>query len=64
MVTGRLAQRSWETQQGERRTSYEVTADEVGQMLTAPKVNRSTGGGGDDPWASPAPSNYPDEPPF
>jgi single-strand DNA-binding protein len=32
-VTGRLEQRSWETQEGEKRSVVEVVADEVGPSL-------------------------------
>ena len=30
IVTGRLEQRSWETQEGEKRSKVEVVADEIG----------------------------------
>ncbi|MCC7078308.1 MAG: single-stranded DNA-binding protein [Acidimicrobiia bacterium] len=33
IVTGRLQQRSWETQQGEKRSTVEITADEIGPSL-------------------------------
>ncbi|MDA8310052.1 MAG: single-stranded DNA-binding protein [Actinomycetota bacterium] len=33
MVTGRLEQRSWETDLGERRTKVEIVADDVGPSL-------------------------------
>ena len=33
VVTGRLEQRSWETQDGEKRTVVEVVADEIGPSL-------------------------------
>ena len=33
LVTGRLEQRSWETQDGERRSVVEIVADEVGPSL-------------------------------
>lgn len=33
MVTGRLEQRSWQTQEGEKRTVVEIVADEVGPSL-------------------------------
>src|SRR3954454_2643594 len=33
IVNGRLRQRSYETQQGEKRTVYEVEVDEVGPSL-------------------------------
>jgi len=33
LVTGRLDQRSWETQDGEKRSKIEIVADEVGPSL-------------------------------
>ena len=50
VVTGRLEQRSWETQEGDRRSKVEVVADEVGPSLrwaTAEiqKTDRRSGGG-------------------
>jgi len=33
IVTGRLDQRSWENQEGEKRSKIEVTADEIGPSL-------------------------------
>src|ERR1700757_3894657 len=58
IVSGRLRQRSYETKEGEKRTVYEVEADEVGPSLrnASAKVNRASrngagggsgGGGGD-----------------
>jgi single-strand DNA-binding protein len=50
MVAGRLEQRSWETQDGERRSKVEVVADEVGPSLrwaTAQIVKNERRGGGD-----------------
>jgi single-strand DNA-binding protein len=43
VVTGRLEQRSWETQQGERRSVVEIVADEVGPSLrwATATVNRN-----------------------
>ena len=32
-VTGRLEQRSWETEEGEHRSKVEITADEIGPSL-------------------------------
>jgi single-strand DNA-binding protein len=78
IVQGRLKQRSYETRDGEKRTVFEVEADEVGPSLKSAtaKVNKtarsSTGGfgaGTDDPWATAAPvgagaANTTDEPPF
>lgn len=51
IVQGRLRQRSYETQQGEKRTVYEMEADEVGPALRyatakVTKVSRQGGGGG------------------
>jgi single-strand DNA-binding protein len=78
LVTGRAAQRTWETKEGEKRRSVEVTADEVAASLRfatckVARVDRSkpaagTGGqvgqAGADPWAGEAPGGYSDEPPF
>ena len=53
IVTGRLEQRSWETEQGEKRSVVEIIADEIGPSLrwATAEVNRSErrggGGGGD-----------------
>ena len=33
MVSGRLDQRSWENQEGEKRSKIEITADEIGPTL-------------------------------
>lgn len=33
IVTGRLEQRSWETEQGEKRSVVEIVADEIGPSL-------------------------------
>ena len=33
IVTGRLDQRSWETDEGEHRSKVEITADEIGPSL-------------------------------
>jgi single-strand DNA-binding protein len=43
IVVGRLRQRSYETREGEKRTVYEIEADEVGPSLrnAAAKVNKS-----------------------
>jgi single-strand DNA-binding protein len=54
LVAGRLEQRSWETQDGEKRSKVEVVADEIGPSLrwataTVTKNDRrgpSGGGGG------------------
>jgi single-strand DNA-binding protein len=51
VVFGRLEQRSWETQDGEKRTVVEVVADELGPSLRwaqaqVEKTARSSGDGG------------------
>ena len=44
IVSGRLRQRNYETQQGEKRTVYEIEADDVGPSLlrASAKVTRAT----------------------
>lgn len=77
VVTGRLEQRSWENDNGDKRSKVEVVADEVAPSLrwaTAEvhKIERSSsggggsssgGGGGSRPIAN-EPSNYDGEEPF
>jgi single-strand DNA-binding protein len=73
-VTGRLDQRSWETQDGEKRSKVEIVADDVAVSLrwaTAEVIkNERPGGGGgmpsgggSRPSGGPPPYN-PDEEPF
>ena len=50
MVVGRLQQRSWEDQDGNRRSAFEIQVDEAGPSLrwataSVQKSNRSSGGG-------------------
>ena len=47
IVQGRLKSRSYETQQGDRRTVFEVDVDEVGPSLryATAQVTRTSGGG-------------------
>ena len=67
IVQGRLKQRSYETREGEKRTTVELEVEEVGPSLKyatakVTKTTRSGGGGGgamsggNDPWASSVPS--------
>jgi single-strand DNA-binding protein len=79
VVQGRLEQRSWETEQGEKRSVVEIVADEVGPSLrwATAEVKRSErrgggsggGGGGGDfgggggGGGRPAPARVPDAPP-
>ncbi|MCP5029563.1 MAG: single-stranded DNA-binding protein [Actinomycetia bacterium] len=58
MVTGRLEQRSWENQEGEKRSKVEVVADEIGPSLRwataqVQKNERSSGGGGGGGFSGP-----------
>ena len=70
VVMGRLQQRSYETKEGEKRTVFEVQADEVAVSLThatatVTKAARSapaTATTGEDPWATNTGAG--DEPPF
>ena len=53
IVVGRLLQRSWETQDGEKRTVIEIEADEIGPSLrwaTAKVEKQGRSGGGD--WSA------------
>jgi single-strand DNA-binding protein len=70
LVTGRLQQRSWEDQDGGKRSAFEIQVDEVGPSLrwataTVQKTERTSGprtgggsGGGSD-WSTPAPVGGP-----
>jgi single-strand DNA-binding protein len=52
IVVGKAAQRTWETKEGEKRRSIEVTVDEIGPSLrfATAKVNKTQRqGGGDAP---------------
>jgi single-strand DNA-binding protein len=75
IVVGRAAQRTWETKEGEKRRSIEVTADDVAPSLKfatakVAKVTRTSAGNGGrgqgdaDPWANEGPGGYSSEPPF
>jgi len=75
IVTGRLEQRSWETDQGEKRSVVEIQVDEIGPSLrwataTVTRTARSDGGssGGSSDNVPPAPvareSYGADEAPF
>ena len=51
IVQGRLKQRSYETREGEKRTSYELDVEEIGPCLKfatakVTKASRGSGGGG------------------
>jgi single-strand DNA-binding protein len=73
VATGRLKQRSYETKEGEKRTSIELEVDEIGPSLryataqvTRTSSSREGGGNGggagrgqvaDEPWAAAAPAD-------
>jgi len=61
VVTGRLEQRSWETEQGERRSKIEIIADDVGPSLRWAKaaVHRTERRGAEAARPGPAPSPEP-----
>jgi single-strand DNA-binding protein len=59
VATGRLRQRSYETKEGEKRTSIELEVDEIGPSLryaTAQVQRQSSAGKGavEDAWSAPA----------
>ena len=60
VATGRLRQRSYETKEGEKRTSIELEVDEIGPSLryATAQVQRQSGGSSkaavDDAWSAPA----------
>lgn len=72
IATGRLKQRSYETKEGEKRTSFEIEVDEIGPSLryATAQVTRTTSGGArggqgggqggsqgaEEPWASASPA--------
>jgi len=75
IATGRLKQKSYETKEGEKRTSMELEIDEIGPSLkhaTASVTRANSGGGrtqtapaantGGDVWNTPG--NFSDETPF
>src|SRR5262245_56115048 len=69
IVSGVVRQRSFEDRDGNKRSVYEVTCDEVGPSLKWREIRhsserpaaRSSTPDPDDPWAS---SPQPDDPPF
>jgi single-strand DNA-binding protein len=64
-VAGRLEQRSWETQEGDKRSKVEVVADEIGPSLrwaTAQITKNERRGPGDGPPRGGG-NNRPQQPP-
>lgn len=72
MIVGTLVQRSYESKTGEKRTAYEVKAQEVAQIITDKSGSdqmRSVAAPANDPWPVTAPPADPwatpeDETPF
>lgn len=70
VVVGRLDQRTWETDQGEKRSKVEIVGEEIGPALrwaTAQVTrNERKDGDGAPPRSAPAPApaGYDDEEPF
>lgn len=68
IATGRLKQRSYETKEGEKRTSMELEIDEIGPSLrystaavtraqsSGPRGGAPAAQGNDEPWAPSAPA--------
>src|SRR5829696_5345718 len=69
IVTGRLEQRSWESQEGEKRSKIEVVADEIGPSLRWATAEirkndrRGPSDGGGAPMGAPAASGGNSGPP-
>ena len=70
LVTGRLQQRQWEDNDGNKRSAFEIQVDEVGPSLrwSTAQVQKSQrsggggsqgGGGGGQDWSAPAPAPVP-----
>jgi single-strand DNA-binding protein len=59
VVTGRLQSRSWETEDGQRRTVVEIEADEVGPSLrwATAQITKATRGGPGEWQQSESPGN-------
>jgi single-strand DNA-binding protein len=53
VVTGRLKQRSWENQEGEKRSAIEIEADDVGPSLkwATARVEKTSRAGGGGEWS-------------
>ena len=62
LVAGRLQMRSWETQEGDKRTVVEIEADEVGPSLrwATAQVNKTTRGGPGE-WHSESSNQSPEQ---
>jgi single-strand DNA-binding protein len=65
LVTGRLEQRSWDTQEGDKRSKVEIVADEVGPSLrwASAQVMRNERRSGDGPGPAGSDAPPPSQPP-
>ena len=65
IVTGRLEQRSWENQEGEKRSKVEIVADEIGPSLrwASAQVEKNERRGPGDAQSAPRPNAAPAEAP-
>lgn len=77
IVTGRFSQRSYETKEGEKRTTYELQIDDIGPSLKfhaaqISKADRGSGKSADNPWDTAVPASaastsgggFSEDPPF
>ena len=64
IVSGRIEQRSWQDQEGNKRSTWEITADEVGPSLkwATASVNRVDRRGPDSGGGRPVPNEPSDAP--
>ena len=68
LIDGKLKSRDWEDKQGQKRTSYEILADEIATIVKAQAGGRRQAGGqwqlaqqqpANDPWAQTQQSDQP-----
>ena len=66
VVTGRLEQRSWETDEGDKRSVVEVVADEIAPSLrwATAKVTKNTRGDDGPSGGAPPPAREPADAPY
>lgn len=56
LITGRVQQREWQDNEGNKRSAYEVLVEAIGPVLRAKKGQGQRQQRSDDPWASAAPT--------
>lgn len=64
MIVGQLKQRTYETNEGQRRTVYDLSCDDIA-LVVKPKKDQPAAGS-TDPWATnqPGAADWDSEPPF